>query len=68
MLKDDVGAGFWKEKAGMPVLKEAVHRESTISRGLYYVERCCWSRVLERESRMPVLKDALQRESTISGS
>jgi hypothetical protein len=27
MLKDVVGAGLWKEKAGMPVLKEAVHRK-----------------------------------------
>ncbi len=57
------GPGKWKHD----VLIEAVQRESTISGGLYCAERCCWSRVLERESRMYVLKEAVQRESTISG-
>ncbi len=36
----------------MLVLIEALQRESTISGGLYNAERCCWGRVLERESRM----------------
>ncbi len=47
------------------LLKEAVQRDSTISGGLYFAERCCQSRVLERESRIPVLTDAAQNESRI---
>jgi hypothetical protein len=43
-------------------LKEAVQRESTISGGLHYGERCCWSRVLDRESRMYVLIEAVQEK------
>ncbi len=41
MLKDVVEAGFWKLESRMPVLTDAVQRESTISGGLYYAERCC---------------------------
>jgi hypothetical protein len=36
-----------ERESRMPVWKEAVQRESTVSGGLYNAERCCWGRVLE---------------------